>query len=46
MKLPVEVKNSKTGLMKIKNNDQKCFLWFHISQINVEKQNLYQCFLL
>ena len=26
IKLPVELKNSKKGLINIKNNDQKCFL--------------------
>ena len=26
IKLPAELRNSKKGLIKIKNNDQKCFL--------------------
>ena len=30
MKLPAELRSSKKGLINIKNNDQKWFLWFHI----------------
>ena len=38
MKLPCELNNSMTGLINIKNNDNKCFLWFHIRHLNlVEK---------
>ena len=32
--LPVELKSSKKGLINIKNNDQKCFLWCHVRHIN------------
>ena len=34
LKLPVELKSPKTGLMNIKNNDQKCFLWCHVRHVN------------
>ena len=34
MKLPVELRNLKKGLINIKNNNQKCFLWCHIRHIN------------
>ena len=35
--LPAELRSSKKGLINIKNNDQKCFLWCHIRQINLVK---------
>ena len=35
IKLPVEIRNSKKGLINIKNNDQKCFLWCHIRHNNL-----------
>ena len=34
VKLPVELRNRKKGLISIKNNDQKCFLWCHVRHIN------------
>ena len=34
MKLPAELKSSKKGLINIKNNDQKCFLWCHVRHVN------------
>ena len=34
IKLPAELKNPKKGLINIKNNDQKCFLWCHIRHLN------------
>ena len=37
IKLPVELKSSKKGLINIKNNDQKCFLWCHVTHINPVK---------
>ena len=37
IKLPVELKSSKKGLISIKNNDQKCFLWCHVRHINSVK---------
>ena len=32
--LPIALKQPKKGLTKIKNNDQKCFLWCHVRHIN------------
>ena len=29
VKLPAELRTSKKGLINIKNNDRKCFLWCH-----------------
>ena len=37
IKLPVELKSPKKGLINIKNNDQKCFLWCHVRHINPVK---------
>ena len=34
VKLPAELRSSKKGLINIKNNDQKCFLWCHVRHIN------------
>ena len=36
-KLPAELRSSKKGLINIKNNDQKCFLWCHVKHINPVK---------
>ena len=33
IKLPVGLKSSKKGLINIKNNGQKCFLWCHVRHI-------------
>ena len=32
--MPIELSNSRKGLIKIRNNDQKCFLWCHVRHIN------------
>ena len=32
--MPIELKHRKKGLINIKNNDQKCFLWCHVRHIN------------
>ena len=32
--LPIELKHPKKGLINIKYNDQKCFLWCHVRHIN------------
>ena len=32
--LPAELRSSKKGLIDIKNEDQKCFLWCHVRHIN------------
>ena len=37
IKSPVELRSSKEGLINIKNNNQKCFLWCHVRQINPVK---------
>ena len=34
VKLPVELRRPKKGLINIKNNDQKYFLWCHVRHIN------------
>ena len=37
IKLPTELRSSKKGLIVIKNNDQKCFLGWHVRHINPVK---------
>ena len=37
--MPTELKSSRKGLTKIKNKDQKCFLWYHVRHINPVKMN-------
>ena len=37
--LPIELKHSRKGLISIKNNDQKCFLWCHVRHINPTKDH-------
>ena len=37
--LPIELKHSRKGLINIKNNDQKCFLWCHVRHINLVKDH-------
>ena len=37
--LPIELKHPKKGLVNIKNNDQKCFLWCHVRHINPLKEH-------
>ena len=37
VQLPVELRSSKKGLIYIKNNDQKCFLWCHVRHVNPVK---------
>ena len=37
--LPIELKHPKKGLVNIKNNDQKCFLWCHVRHINLLKEH-------
>ena len=37
--LPIKLKHSKKGLINIKNNDQKCFLWCHVRHINPLKEH-------
>ena len=37
--LPIELRSSRKGLINIKNNDQKCFLWFHVRHINPTQEH-------
>ena len=37
--LPIELKHPKKGLINIKNNDQKYFLWCHVGDINPLKEH-------
>ena len=32
--MPNKLRNSMKGLINIKNNDNKCFLWCHIRHLN------------
>ena len=36
-KLPLELRIPKRGLINIKNNNQKCFLWCHVRYVNSVK---------
>ena len=35
MKLPEELSHRMKGLINIKNNDNKCFLWCHVRHLNL-----------
>ena len=37
MDLPIELKHPRTGLINIKNEDKKCFLWCYFRHINPSK---------
>ena len=37
--MPIELKHPRKGLINIKNNDQKCFLWRHVRHINPLKEH-------
>ena len=37
--MPTELKHPRKGLINIKNNDQKCFLWSHVRHINLVKDH-------
>ena len=37
IELPDKLRNSKKGLINIKNNDNKCFCWCHIRHLNLLK---------
>ena len=39
IELPNELKNSREGLINIKSNDNKCFLWCHVRHINLINKN-------
>ena len=35
IKLPIELSHPMKGLINIKNNDNKCFLWCHVRHLNL-----------
>ena len=37
--MPIELRSPRKGLINIKNNDQKCFLWCHVRHINPVKDH-------
>ena len=37
--LPIELRSPRKGLINIKNEDQKCFLWCHVTHINPSKEH-------
>ena len=37
--LPIELRSPRKGLIKIKNEDQKCFLWCHVRHINPSNEH-------
>ena len=39
MTLPIELKSSRKGLIKIKNEDQKSFLWCNVKHINPSEEH-------
>ena len=39
IELPTELRNSKKGLINIKNKDDECFRWCHIRQLNPQTEH-------
>ena len=39
IKLPSELRNSKKGIINLKNNDNECFRWCHIRHLNPQDKN-------
>ena len=37
--MPIELKHPRKGIVNIKNNNQKCFLWCHVRHINPGKDH-------
>ena len=37
--MPIELSSPRKGLINIKNNDQKCFLWCHVRHINPTQEH-------
>ena len=35
----IELRGPRKGLINIRNNDQKCFLWCHVRHINPSKEH-------
>ena len=42
IKLPAELNHPMKGLINIKNNDNKCFLWCHVRHLNCDGIKLYR----
>ena len=42
VKLPKELNHPMKGLINIKNNDNKCFLWCHVRHLNLDGKNLWR----
>ena len=42
IKLPKEFNHPMKGLINIQNDDNKCFLWCHVKQLNREGKNLWR----
>ena len=40
LELPLKLRNSKKGLINIKNKDNECFRWYHVRQLNPQKKIL------
>ena len=40
IELPNKLKHPKKGLINIENNDNKCFIWYHVRHLNLLKQHL------
>ena len=38
--LPEELRHHKKGLINLKNDDNKCFLWSHVRHLNPQKNTL------
>ena len=38
LELPEELRNPKKGLINLKNEDNKCFLWSHVRKLNPQKK--------
>ena len=38
MKLPAQLRSAGKALINIKNEDQKCFVWYHVRHINHAKR--------
>ena len=39
MPLPEELRNPRKGLINLKNEDPKCFLWCHVRHLNPQKKD-------
>ena len=39
IELPTDFRNTKKGLINIKNEDNECFRWCHIRHLNPQEKN-------